>query len=186
MPALLLSITMLAWGNSAYIHAKAVLAQLLIRDSWLTTLSGLQEGAVARPWSWADTWPVAMIRSSHLAQDLYVLAGAHGSSLAFGPGHVDGTALPGESGTTVIAGHRDTHFDFLRDLVVGDQIQIQSKQGRWRDYVVASINITDTSITSSWLIDQTIDEVFFITCYPFDSIDPGGPLRFIVQLKPLV
>src|SRR5690606_10953682 len=97
--ALLLFTTVVAWGNTTYIFAKAQLAQYLIADAWEQTL---RSGKNSKPWSWADTWPVARLLSEDHKQDLYVLAGASGTSLAFGPGHLDGSALPEESGSIII------------------------------------------------------------------------------------
>ena len=58
-----------------------------------------------------------------------VLAGASGRTLAFGPGHMDGTAAPGASGHAVISGHRDTHFRFLQDLATGDALRVKLGSG---------------------------------------------------------
>src|SRR5256884_6616698 len=49
-----------AWqlGRGAWIQAKAWLAQSLIAHAWARTLSGERQ---AKPWPWADTWPVARL-----------------------------------------------------------------------------------------------------------------------------
>jgi hypothetical protein len=75
--------------------------------------------AMPKPWPWADTWPVARLRMQHPSVDLIVLAGAYGRTLAFGPGHVTSSALPGQEGTVMLTGHRDTHFRFLKDVQTG-------------------------------------------------------------------
>jgi len=182
-PCLLLVVTALTWGNGVYIHAKALFAQLLIADAWEKALIADDSSTGIKPWPWADTWPVARIRSSYLSHDLYVLAGAQGSSLAFGPGHVDGTALPGNPGTTVIAGHRDTHFNFLQQLNPGDTLEIQSRNGAWKKYLVLTVEIIDTRLTETHRINPALDELLLMTCFPFDAIDPGGPLRMVVTLS---
>ena len=104
-----------AWhgGRAAWIDVKARLAQELVRRAWRAARDGTGE---PRPWPWADTWPVARLIVASRGVDLLVLAGASGRTLAFGPGHVTGTALPGEPGNAVVSGHRDTHFAFLREL----------------------------------------------------------------------
>ncbi|HIF09988.1 MAG TPA: sortase, partial [Sneathiellales bacterium] len=57
-----------------------------------------------------------------------VLSGDAGSSLAFGPGHMFGTAIPGEPGLSIVAGHRDTHFAFLQHISVGDLLSIENRK----------------------------------------------------------
>lgn len=75
-----------AWqsGRGAWIQAKAVLAQVLIAQAWSRTLNG---EAKVKPWPWADTWPVAKLAVPRLGLEYYVLEGADGSAIAFGPGH---------------------------------------------------------------------------------------------------
>ncbi len=182
IPLLLVTITALSWGNTLYIHVKAVLAQFLIADAWADTLERDRD---FKPWPWADTWPVARMHTEILDGDLYILAGAHGSSLAFGPGHMDGTVAPGESGSSVIAGHRDTHFEFLENIVIDDRFQIQTRRGTWQTYLVSNIDIIDTTENDTWLLDQSLDTIYLVTCFPFDAINPGGPLRIVVQLEPV-
>ncbi len=68
-------------GQGTYIHAKASLAQLLLEAAWAGTLQGKKE---VKPWPWADTWPVSRLSVPRLGIHRIVLAGASGSSLAFG------------------------------------------------------------------------------------------------------
>ena len=95
-----------------------------------------REAKRVRPWPWADAWPVARIILPD--GDHIVLGGASGRNLAFAPGHLDGTSLPGISGTCVIAGHRDTHFAILEDLVKGDPVQLEDASGIVTHYRVAA------------------------------------------------
>lgn len=176
----LLLFVSLCWGNSAWIMAKAMLAQYLIADAWQQTL---KQGEPALPWSWADTWPVARLEFPALGLTQYVLSGSHGSSLAFGPGHMDGTALPHETGTMVINGHRDTHFSILAALAIGDRLNIQGADGQWRQYTVSNIHIVDTT-TTQWLIQQNARELHLMTCYPFNSINPNPTLRYVIVALP--
>jgi sortase A len=100
-------------GEGSWIYAKARLAQLLLERAWTRTLAGETQ---VRPWPWADTWPVARLTVPAKSIDLVVLNGAYGRTLAFGPGYAESSAWPGSAGTTIVTGHRDTHFRFLRLL----------------------------------------------------------------------
>lgn len=159
-----------------WIPAKAALGQLLLEASWTRLRGGEPE---ARPWPWADTRPVARLSVPAHGIDQIVLAGAQGASLAWGPGHVDGTALPGEPGNVALAGHRDTHFRFLEDLGPGEEVILESVGGSSR-YRVAEIEIVDREDTR--LLEPTGgDTLTLITCYPFDALAPGGRLRYVVR-----
>ncbi len=166
-------------GSASYIHAKAILAQVLLETAWDKTVHGQQE---VKPWPWADTWPISRLDVPGLGIDRIVLAGASGSSLAFGPGHLFGSSLPGQQGNTVIAGHRDTHFRFLQDIQRGDLIQMQSLTGEIIQYEVTETIITDEKETE-YIANTSENTLTLITCYPFNAIRPGGPLRYLVIAK---
>jgi sortase A len=163
-------------GEAAYIQAKAWMAQRLIAAAWDRSLAA---GVATKPWPWADTWPVARLEAPRQGAAVMVLAGASGRTLAFGPGHVDGTPLPGDSGNAVVSGHRDTHFAFLRDLRSGDTLLVHSARGRVQRYLVSGIEVVRSKDVRV-LIDAGDDRLTLVTCYPFDSPLPGGSLRYVV------
>jgi sortase A len=175
LPLLALGVALL--GQGLYIPAKAALAQLLLDSAWERTLEG---GRQVRPWGWADTWPVARLRQERLGVDQIVLAGASGRVLAFGPGHVDGSANPGEPGNVVFSGHRDTHFRWLADLRMGDGLQLQLSDGTVERYRVSRSAVHHQG--EGYLLDpHGRDGLRLITCYPFDALAAGGELRYVVD-----
>jgi len=138
-PLLLAATGLWLGGQGAWLYAKAGLAQLLLEQAWADSHT---QQAPVMPWPWADTWPVARLRVPARDVDLIVLAGDSGRTLAFGPGHTSGSALPGESGTTLISGHRDTHFRFLAELKAGDELVLDGVDSSKR-YTVASTRVVD-------------------------------------------
>lgn len=166
-------------GTGAWICLKAQMAQYLIERAWHQNEFA---GDSIRPWPWADTSVLARLRVPALEIEQYVLAGAHGQALAFGPGHLSGTSLPGEPGNSVVAGHRDTQFRFLRDLELGDEIFFDLPHGRTVRYRVRDVRVTtDTDLRP--LAQRPDTWLTLITCYPFDALRAGGPLRFIVEAQ---
>jgi sortase A len=165
-------------AQGLWIPAKAQLAQVLLRRAWQRTLAG---DAAAKPWPWADTHPVARLVIDRTGSDFVVLAGSDGRALAFAPGHLDHTPLPGERGNCVITGHRDTHFTALRDLRDGDTVRVQRADGRWHAYTVSGHRIVDKR--DVWVTRGSgADALTLVTCYPFDAVVPGGSGRYVVQL----
>ena len=118
-------------GDGLWIHAKALLAQVLLERAFATTMA---TGQVTKPWPWADTWPVARLTVPRIGAHAIVLAGSSGQALAFGPGHVEHTPDAGERGVAVYAAHRDTHFAFLKDVLPGDLIVVTRADGRTLHY----------------------------------------------------
>ncbi|GKS58282.1 class GN sortase [Nitrospira sp.] len=175
----LLAVGLWQVGAGSWIPAKARLAQVLLQRAWTRTLAGEHQ---VRPWPWADTWPVARLTVPSKGIDVIVLNGAYGRTLAFGPGYAESSAFPGTSGTTLVTGHRDTHFRFLARLNQGDTIHLQTPSGRIEQFRVTRLSILNSARAR---LRQTPDRpsLALITCYPFDAVAPGGPLRYLVEAE---
>jgi sortase A len=172
--AALLVVACAAGARAAWIPAKATLAQVLLDDAWRRARAGEDRPV---PWPWADAWPVARLVAPEHDRRLVVLSDASGRSLAFGPGHLSGTAPPGGSGTTVVAGHRDTHFAFLR--APGDHLELEARDGeahRYRVIETAVVHARDARVAA----EATRDRLALVTCWPFEALRPGTDLRFVV------
>jgi len=182
LPLLGICITLLAiagaasFGGGAYMHVKAQLAQWLMHAAWTETR---ETGAPVRPWPWADTHPVARLIAPAQDADVLVLAGASGRTLAFGPGHLHGSALPGDAGNAVITAHRDTHFRFLRAINPGDELVVEPAGGGTRHFRIRGAYVTDYR-DLRLPRDTSVPTLTLVTCYPFDALNPGGPLRYVV------
>lgn len=167
------------FGQGAYIPAKAWLAQELMQRAWIRAGAGEER---ATPWPWADTWPVARLTAKQRDIDLIVLAGGSGRTLAFGPGHLSASALPGEIGNSIIAGHRDTHFQFLSKVEIGEFLGMETAQGQRHLYKVIGVDIVD-SRRGSLVLDTDAAMMTLVTCYPFDALEAGGELRYVVTAR---
>jgi sortase A len=163
-------------GQGAYIHAKALLAQVLLQQAFAETVVS---GHPVKPWSWADTWPVARIEVKRLHASAIVLAGSSGQALAFGPGHVERTPEAGERGVAVYSAHRDTHFRFLKDVAIGDEIDITRRDGTTFRYRADGTSVVRFDASG---IDPFTDgyELALSTCWPFDAVTPG-PERYVLH-----
>jgi len=177
--ALLLGLLALGIGGEpAWMQGKAVLSQWLLQRAWAESQAS---GDAVKPWPWADTHPVARITLPRLGVDEIVLAGDSGRVLAFGPGWAEASARPGEGGVSVISGHRDNHFAFLREVRAGDRLWLETGHAR-RAYIVQGSRIVD-SRTQRLSLDGDA-ALTLVTCWPFDAITAGGPMRYVVTALP--
>jgi sortase A len=175
--ALILSLSgLFLTGKGTYIHAKAGLAKYLLHSSWQKTI---EKGDSVKPWPWADTWPVARMIVPEHEIDLVVLEGDSGNVLAFGPGHMMLSSLPGQPGNAIISGHQDTTFRFLERVKLGDRITIQTREGSMVPYKIVATQIIDEAVLDM-NIETDIPLLTLVTCYPFDALVPGGPERYLV------
>lgn len=175
-PLALALIGLVLFGDGAYIHVKAWLAQVLLQRAFDRSVV---TGEVVRPWSWADTWPVARIEVKRIGASAIVLAGTSGQALAFGPGHIHRTVDAGERGIAVYAAHRDTHFRFLRNVAIGDVIDVTRSDGKHFRYRADSSAIV--RFDASGIAPATLDfELVLATCWPFEAVT-SGPERYILH-----
>jgi sortase A len=163
-------------GEGSWIYAKARLAQYLLQRAWSRTLTGEAE---AKPWPWADTWPVARLMAPSKHIDLIILNGSYGRTLAFGPGYAESSSHPGLLGTSILTGHRDTHFAFMKNVRPGERLLLQTTDGSLQHYRITNRRIID-SRTGTITLGQERRSLVLVTCYPFDTPIPGGPLRYVV------
>ncbi|MES9993535.1 MAG: class GN sortase [Candidatus Thiodiazotropha sp.] len=165
-------------ADGAWIHAKAWLAEGLIAAAWGGTGSRDQR---IRPWPWADTWPVARLQVPRLGIQRHILAGVSGRTLAFAPGWAMQTVAPGGSGSSLIAGHRDTHFRFLKDLQYGDRLLLDTPNENRLIYRVSASAIVDRRQSRLQNLEEGEGRgLILVTCYPFGALLPGGDLRYVV------
>ena len=89
---------------------KAIMAQILLENAWTQSVKNRKRQLP--PWGWMDAYPIAKISVPSVGRTAIVLNNASGQALAFGPAHMAQTPLPGQPGTSIIAAHKNTHFDF--------------------------------------------------------------------------
>ncbi|MFT5554112.1 MAG: sortase A [Bradyrhizobium sp.] len=180
LPLTFALIGLILFGQGSYIHAKALVAQVLLERAFAKSI---ETGLPVKPWHWADTWPVARIEVKRLHVSTIALAGSSGQALAFGPGHVEQSVDAGERGVAVYSAHRDTHFRFLKDVTIGDEIDITRSDGktfRYRADRSAVVRFDQSGIDP--ITDQ--HELVLSTCWPFDALT-SGPERYLLH-APLI
>ncbi|WP_108787028.1 class GN sortase [Erythrobacter sp. Alg231-14] len=163
-------------AQSLYIPVKAQVAQVLLAEAFD---EGLATRTPVKPWNWADTAPIARVSAPRLRESEIVLSGGSGEAMAFGP-----TALIDDrsKGMTVLAAHRDTHFEFVQHLLIGDDVWLERIDGSTANFRVARVEIVrwdEFSHPTDGRVQGVTGMIALTTCYPFDS-DEAGPLRYVV------
>jgi|HubBroStandDraft_2_1064218.scaffolds.fasta_scaffold112914_2 sortase A len=121
--------------------------------------------------------PVAVLRIAKIRLEVPVFEGTDELALNRGAGRIRGTARPGESGNIGIAGHRDGFFRALKDVAVGDAIELKTPNGT-DTYVIDQIQIVAPENVEV-LRPRSEPSLTLITCYPFHFVG-SAPQRYIV------
>jgi sortase A len=142
-----------------------------------------EPGAPARPVPPAHVEPgesLGRMEIPRLGLEVIVAAGIDGKTLRRAVGHIPGTPLPGAVGNVGIAGHRDSFFRPLKDVVVGDQVVLTLPYGTYL-YEVESTEIVGPRDIE--VLDPTPEPALtLVTCYPFYYVG-SAPKRFIVRAR---
>lgn len=125
-----------------------------------------------------DALPIAVLRIASLGLEVPVYPDLTELNLSRGAGWVGGTAAPHTGGNMAIAAHRDQYFRPLKDIQVGDTMELESLAGR-SEFRVSRISIVDPDDVSV-LDDTAVSTITLVTCYPFYFIG-NAPQRYIVQ-----
>jgi len=122
--------------------------------------------------------PLAVLNIGRLGIEVPVYDGASDFNLNRGVARITGTAAADTDGNLGIAGHRDGFFRGLKDIAIGDRIELLTGQGA-RAYSVGSIDIVDPQ--DVWVLDATNEATLtLVTCYPFYYVGQA-PKRYIVK-----
>jgi sortase A len=122
--------------------------------------------------------PLAVLRIARVGIEAPVLEGTDDATLNRGVGHIEDTAVPGASGNIGLAGHRDGFFRALKDISVGDALDVETTAG-----------LTHYRVQRTWIVDPddvsvldptSTPSVTLVTCYPFYFVG-SAPERFIVR-----
>ncbi|HVB36933.1 MAG TPA: class D sortase [Vicinamibacterales bacterium] len=181
----LLAAGLLAVGYSAYVVGAARVYQAVEQHRFEETSAQQAsvrstKAAVAVAAAPVEGGLVGEMQIPRLGLTAMVVQGDSAAILRRAVGHLADTALPGESGNVVLAGHRDTFFRPLRLLRVGDAITMKTRNGDFEYLVESTAVVPPTDVR---VLEPTGDRTLtLITCYPFYYVGPA-PDRFIVRAR---
>jgi sortase A len=122
--------------------------------------------------------PLAVLEIDKLRIRVPVFEGTDDLTLNRGVGRIVGSAKLGETGNIGIAGHRDGFFRGLKDISLGDEVNLTMTAAK-ETYIVDQIEIvspTDVRV----LQPRHAPSITLVTCYPFYFVG-DAPKRFIVH-----
>ena len=121
--------------------------------------------------------PKAVLRIPSAQIEVPVLDGTSDTAMDRGAGHLNGSAAVGTDGNIVLASHRDGFFRHLKDVQLGDRVEI-ARNGGTDVYRVDGLRVVERGDMRMvrWNGKPTVT---LVTCYPFFFIG-AAPQRFVV------
>lgn len=143
------------------------------------TLPGEEGSSHPAPAPAAGTW-LGRLEVPAVQMSTTVLEGSDDATLRRGSGHLEETPLPGQRGNMAIAGHRDTVFRPLKNVHVGDGLDLTTKDRVYHYRVSKTLIVAPRDV---YVLDPTSEPtITLVTCYPFEFLG-HAPQRFVVQAQ---
>lgn len=150
------------------VQAKQSVAQARLQAMRSGTRGELVDGA-----------PMARLVIPRIGLDEIVLEGVNGDQLNAGPGHLPGSAVPGERGNAVISAHRDRHFNHFDLLAVGDTLTTETTAGK-SGWIIVSRRVIDKNEPALFTTNDAT--LTLTTCWPIRYLG-SAPDRLILTAK---
>jgi sortase A len=123
--------------------------------------------------------PMARLMIPRLGLDEVVVEGVRDSDLRAGPGHLPGSAIPGDSGNAIISAHRDRHFRSLGTLAVGDTVVTETLGGSTR-WIVSKRTIVRRGAPALYATAEPV--LTLTTCWPIQALG-AAPERLLFEAR---
>ncbi len=160
--------------------ANALVPDQTVVGPVMTEWSNARRSAFGRLVEWAGPVPIATLRSERFSRGVPVYAGVSEFSMTIGAGHLSETSAVGSNGHIAITAHRDGTFRALKDMRVGDTLELEVEGTLWKYRISRTLIVApeDTEI----LAPTRQPTLTLITCYPFFFVGKA-PQRYIVQAE---
>ena len=158
---------------------KAIIGQHYLEVAWKESLKA---NKLSRPWRSADFYMIGELTVPKLNISRVILNNASGEAMAWGIGRVNSVQFSKNRKPIILAGHRDSHMQFMSKLNIGDKIELTMSDRVLKTFIISKTNITKKPelVVSAHNTDNEI--LILTTCWPFNSQKPGSE-RYIVTAE---
>ena len=172
----LIALALVSLARVSAMPIKAAVGQYRLNTAWQDTL---KTGNRSKPWNGADFNLIGKLTIPRLDISRVVLSSASGQAMSWGVGSVIPFKDASSNSPIILAGHRDTHMEFMSKLQVGDRLEFQKYDGSTMSYKIITSKVTTApQLTLNNEVDGN-DQLILTTCWPFNSVK-SGPERFIM------
>ena len=158
---------------------KAIIGQQYLEVAWKESL---RANKLSKPWKSADFYMIGKLTVPKLKISRVILNSSTGEAMAWGIGRVDNAQSSSKGGPIILAGHRDSHMQFMSKLNVGDKIELIMSDRVLKTFIISRTDISkkpELAISAQ----NTENEILILTtCWPFNSQKPGSE-RYIVTAE---
>ena len=166
-------------AKASLMPIKAIIGQHYLEVAWKDSL---KNNKLSKPWKSADFYMIGELIVPKLKISRVILNSVSGEALAWSIGRVTNLVSSSKNEPIILAGHRDSHMQFMSKLNIGDKIELMMTDGVLKTYEISKLDITDKPELKISNISINHDSLILTTCWPFNA-SKSGSQRYIVMAK---
>ena len=166
-------------AKASLMPIKAIIGQHYLEVAWKDSL---KNNKLSKPWKSADFYMIGELTVPKLKISRVILSSVSGEALAWSIGRVTNIGPSSSNGPIILAGHRDSHMQFMSELNVGDKIELKMSGGVVKTFIISKIDVARQPELIISALNSENGSLILTTCWPFDS-QKSGPERFILTAQ---
>ena len=163
-------------AKASLMPIKAIIGQHYLEVAWKDSL---KSNKLSKPWKSADFYMIGELTVPKLKISRVILNSVSGEALAWSIGRVNNVGYSSIRGPIILAGHRDSHMQFMSKLNIGDKIELMMTDGVLKTYEISQLEVTDRPELKTSYTSINDESLVLTTCWPFNA-SRSSQQRYIV------
>ena len=155
---------------------KAIIGQHYLEVAWKESL---KSNKLSKPWKSADFYMVGELKVPKLKVSRVILNSVSGEAMAWSIGRVTNLGNAIDKQPIILAGHRDSHMQFMSELNIGDKIELTMSDGLLTTYIISGTEVSDKPEVATSSVTLGSESLILTTCWPFNAMKSGDQ-RYLI------
>ena len=155
---------------------KAIIGQHYLEVAWKESL---KNNKLSKPWKSADFYMIGELKVPKLKVSRVILNSVSGEAMAWSIGRVANFNHALDKQPIILAGHRDSHMQFMSELNVGDKIELTMSDGVIKTYIISGTEVSDKPEVTLSPASLGRESLILTTCWPFNAMKSGDQ-RYLI------
>ena len=155
---------------------KAIIGQHYLEVAWKESL---KSNKLSKPWKSADFYMIGELKVPKLKVSRVILNSVSGEAMAWSIGRVTNLNHALDKQPIILAGHRDSHMQFMSKLNIGDKIELTMSDGLLTTYIISGTEVSDKPEVALSPVTLGSESLILTTCWPFNAMKSGDQ-RYLI------
>ena len=163
-------------AKASFMPIKAIIGQHYLEAAWQESL---RNNRLSKPWKSADFYMIGELKVPRLKISRVILNSVSGEAMTWGIGRITNLSHALNKQPIILAGHRDSHMQFMSKLNIGDKIELTMSDGVLKTYIISGTEVSDKPKVSLSPTSHNKESLILTTCWPFDVMQSNDE-RYII------